>query len=174
MKLDQSRFLNDTGEIALDADRGTFLVRTEKSEAFLLKEGCRLQGGFASVDNRRSFCAVLLAAMDGKTLRETQRFLILHLTRTVNKGMTFRTQDGSVLEQWSVKPSNLLFQRGEAVLTLNRELRGFRLYALNLAGGRLGEIPIRTENGKTVLSMKTDYGGKVVAAYELVANDVSH
>lgn len=168
LKLDQSRFLNDTGEIALDAEQGTFLVRTEKSEAFLLKEKNRLEGGFASVENRRSFCAVLLSAMDGKTLRKTDRFLILHLTRTVNKGMTFRTQDGSVLEQWSAKPSNLLFQRGEAVLTLNRNLPGFRLYALDLAGRRLKELPVRSTNGKTLLPLKTDLDGKVVAAYELV------
>ena len=171
--LDRTRFLNDTGEIALDADRGTFLVQTEKSEAFLLKEGSGLQGRFASVDNRRSFCAVLLSAMDGKPLRKTERFLILHLTRTVNKGMTFRTQDGSVLEQWSAKPSNLLFQRGEAVLTLPRELTGFRLYALNLAGRRLKELPVRTGNGKTVLPLKTDHDGKVVAAYELVRDPAS-
>ena len=135
LKLDRTRFRNDTGEITLDAEQGTFLVQTEKSEAFLLKEGNRLQGKFASVENRRSFCALLLSAMDGKSLKESGRFLILHLTQTVNRGMTFRTQDCSVLETWSEKPSALLFRRGEADLIVNRDLSGFQLYALNLARG---------------------------------------
>ncbi len=171
MELAGHLLLNDTGEIALDAEQGTFLVQTEKSEAFLLKEGKCLQGRFASVDNRKGFCAVLLSAMDGKSLRKTGRFLILHLTRTVNRGMTFRTQDCSVLESWSEKPSALMFQRGEAVLTLNRELAGFQLYALDLAGKRLGELPIHIKNGKTVLPLKTDQKGSVVAAYELVESE---
>lgn len=168
LKLDRTRFRNDTGEITLDAEQGTFLVQTEKSEAFLLKEGNSLQGKFASVKNRRSFCALLLSAMDGKSLKESGRFLILHLTQTVNRGMTFRTQDCSVLETWSEKPSALLFRRGEADLIVNRDLSGFQLYALNLAGKRLGKVPFRTRNGKSVLSLKTDWNGEVVAAYELV------
>ena len=168
LKLDRTRFRNDTGEITLDAEQGTFLVQTEKSEAFLLKESNSLQGKFASVKNRRSFCALLLSAMDGKSLKESGRFLILHLTQTVNRGMTFRTQDCSVLETWSEKPSALLFRRGEADLIVNRDLSGFQLYALNLAGKRLGKVPFRTRNGKSVLSLKTDWNGEVVAAYELV------
>ena len=168
LKLDRTRFRNDTGEITLDAEQGTFLVQTEKSEAFLLKEDNRLHGKFASVENRRSFCALLLSAMDGKSLKESGRFLILHLTQTVNRGMTFRTQDCSVLETWSEKPLALLFRRGEADLIVNRDLSGFQLYALNLAGKRLGKVPFRTRNGKSVLSLKTDWNGEVVAAYELV------
>ena len=51
---------------------------------------------------------------------------------------------------------------------MNRDLSGFQLYALNLGGKRLGKVPFRTRNGKSVLSLKTDWNGEVVAAYELV------
>lgn len=168
LKLDSSRFRNDTGEVELDAAKGTFLVQTARSEAFLLKEGTELRGKFAIVKSEKSFCAVLIAAMDGRELRQSSRYLLLHLTQTANNGMEFQTQDQSVLERWSVAPRTLLIRRGEAKVTLDRELSGFRLYALDLAGKRLEELPVQVQNGKTGLHLKTDLNSRVVAAYELV------
>lgn len=168
LKLDSSRFRNDTGEVELDAAKGTFLVQTARSEAFLLKEGTELRGKFAIVKSEKSFCAVLIAAMDGRELRQSSRYLLLHLTQTANNGMEFQTQDQSVLEKWSAAPRTLLIRRGEAKVMLDRELSGFRLYALDLAGKRLEELPVQVQNGKTGLHLKTDLNSRVVAAYELV------
>ena len=106
--------------------------------------------------------------MDDQELRQSSRYLLLHLTQTANNGMEFRTQDRSVLEKWSAAPRALLIRRGEVTVTLDRDLSGFRLYALNLAGKRLEEIPFRVQNGKTGLRLKTDLNGNVAAAYELV------
>lgn len=168
LNLNASSFRNDTGEVELDAAKGTFLVQTARSEAFLLKEGAELRGRFAKVRAEKSFCAVLIAAMDDQELRQSSRYLLLHLTQTANNGMEFRTQDRSVLEKWSAAPRALLIRRGEVTVTLDRDLSGFRLYALNLAGKRLEEIPFRVRNGKTGLRLKTDLNGNVAAAYELV------
>lgn len=168
LNLNSSRFRNDNGELELDAAQGTFLVRTDRSEGFLLKEGRELHGEFASVKAQKGFSAVLVAAMDEKTLAQSARCLLLHLTQTVNRGMEFRSQECSVLEKWSQKPGGLLFRRGEAAVTLSRDLSGYRLYALNLAGRRLQELPMTVRNGKTLIRMKTDLGGNVVAAYELI------
>ena len=82
--------------------------------------------------------------------------------------MEFRSQDATILDKWRTGDAQLLIRRGEATITLNRDLSGFHLYALNLAGKRIGELPFKTANGKTEIRMKTDFNGKVVAAYELI------
>lgn len=168
LNLGASLFRNDTGELELNAEQGTFLVRTPRSEAFVLKEGAGLSGAFAKVRADKSFCSVLCSAMDSRPLTESNRYLLLHLTQTTNAGMEFRSQDASVLDKWRTGDAQLLIRRGEATITLNRDLSGFRLYALNLAGKRIGELPFKTANGKTEIRMKTDFNGKVVAAYELI------
>ena len=95
-------------------------------------------------------------------------YLLLHLNQTTNAVMEFRSQDATILDKWRTGDAQLLIRRGEATITLNRDLSGFHLYALNLAGKRIGELPFKTANGKTEIRMKTDFNGKVVAAYELI------
>ena len=71
------------------------------------------------------------------------------------------------LESWSKLP--LLAERGEALVTLAAPPGEYTLYALNLAGKRLAEIPLtRSDSGK--LRFKADiFGGEDARlAYELV------
>ena len=60
--------------------------------------------------------------MDSRPLTESDRYLLLHLTQTTNAGMEFRSQDATILDKWRTGDAQLLIRRGEATITLNRDL----------------------------------------------------
>lgn len=161
-------FTSSTGELRLERQENKFRVVTPFSEGFVLKENQVLKGDFASVTNRLCFGAFLIASIDSQPLAKSERMLILHLTDTKNSGMRFSGPDMNTCEDYGKLP--LLVRRGEAELTLNRSLDGFRCYALNLDGFRFAEVPMTVKNGSARLSLRTAYKGNVIAAYELILN----
>ena len=82
----------------------SFRAVTACSEGFVAPPGVRQNGVFASVTNQHAFAAVLVAARDGKTLAESGRILILHLTSLQNTGMKFSNPSMSVLERYGTTP----------------------------------------------------------------------
>lgn len=162
----KNRFRSDTGEIVLDSENTTFLVSTPRSEGMVLEKDRALEGTFAGVRNLDTFAGFLVASLDGKILKESSRLLILHLTRIANTGETYRDADCNILESRGHSP--LLLRRGKAVMTLQRNFQGFRLYAMDPNGTRLSECPFRTENGKTILELDNSRNGRAVLAYELI------
>lgn len=163
---ENNRFRSDTGEILLDSKNTTFLVSTPRSEGMVLEKNRTLEGDFAEVHNPDTFAGVLIASKDGKSLKESRRLLILHLTRIANTGETYRDTDCNILESQGKSP--LLLRRGKTQMTLRRNFQGFRLYAVDPNGRRLSECPFRTENGKTILELDNNRGGRGVLAYELI------
>ncbi|MBS1371527.1 MAG: hypothetical protein HPZ91_16405, partial [Lentisphaeria bacterium] len=165
LKLERTDFTNDTGELTLDTKAGTFLVRTPKSEGFVLRPGQTLAGNFATVRNGGAFAALLVAAMDGRTLAESGRCLLLHLTGSHNSGIRFRDQAMTIVEDWGKLP--LLLRKNEVGITLNRDFTGFTLHAVDFNGERLFPVEFRVSDGKTSFTAENAVNGKAVAAYEL-------
>lgn len=162
-------YRSDTGELLMESRANRFSVSTAHSEGFLLAENGTAERTFTRIVNRRAYAGFLIASADRKTLAESRRILLLHLTDCKNTGMRFRDRDMSFLEDWGGLP--LLLHRGEAEVTLFRDLSGFRLYAVDFDGNRIAEIPMRHSAGKTSFTLKTDCGGRGVIAYELTGND---
>ncbi len=161
------RFRSSTGELLLDRGNGTFQSTTPRSESFVLKENQTLTGRFAAVSNRLAFGAFLIAARDGKQLESSRRMLLLHLTSTRNTEQRFQNAEAHIVETWGKPP--LLVRRGEAEITINRDLSGCKLYAVDLDGSRAFEVPMTVKDGKTRFTLKNVTPKGVFAAYELVA-----
>ncbi len=158
-------FISDTGELMLDRAKTQFRASTPRSEGLLLEGGSELAGSFASVKNEHCFAGFLFAAVDGRPLTESSRLLILHLTDVKNTGMRFRDREMNVVEAWGKPP--VLLRRGRAEVSLQRDFTGFRLYAVDFDGSRLGEIPLTAADGATRFTLDTALHGGV-AAYELI------
>ena len=165
LKLDRTAFTNDTGQLTLDTKAGTFLVCTPKSEGFVLRPKQTLTGSFSTVRNGGAFAALLVAAMDGRTLADSRRCLLLHLTGSNNSGIHFRDQAMTIVEDWGKPP--LLLRKNEADITLNRDFTGFTLHAVDFNGERLFPVEFKVSNGKTSFTAKNAANGKAVAVYEL-------
>ena len=162
-------YRSDTGELLMESRANRFSVSTAHSEGFLLAENGTAERTFTRIVNRRAYAGFLIASADRKTLAESRRILLLHLTDCKNTGMRFRDHDMSFLEDWGGLP--LLLRRGEAEVTLFRDLSGFRLYAVDFDGNQIAEIPMHHSAGETSFTLKTDCGGRGVIAYELTGND---
>ena len=161
------RYRSSTGELLLDRKNGSFQSMTPRSESFIMREGQTLSGKFASVSNRLTFGAFLVAARDEKPLESSRRILLLHLTSSRNTGQRFRNAEANIIESWGKTP--LLIRRGEADLTINRDLSGFKLYAVDLDGSRAFEVPLKVESGQTRFTLRNVTPKGVFAAYELIA-----
>lgn len=159
-------FSNDTGELFIDSTETTFCVKTDRSEGFVLNPGQTLSGNFAEVSCKLTPAAVLVAAMDRSSLKDSSRYLLLHLTDVKNTGMKFRDSKMTILEDYGTIPQ--LIRRGEAEVLLRRNLRGFKLHAVDFNGKRLFEIPMAGRKHGTAFTLKNTGYGQVVCVYELV------
>ena len=164
--LKQNSFRSDTGEIFLESGKKRFSVINYRSEGFLLGEGGTGKGKLVCVDNRKAYAGFLFASVDGNSLKESNRILILHLTDCKNSGMTFRNSEMSLLEDWGKLP--LLIRRGRADVTVYRDLSGFSLYALDSCGKRMDLLEMKHAGRESRFSLQTDRKGSAVIAYELI------
>lgn len=155
-----------TGELTFYRNRRCFSVITPKSEGFVLPEGETLEGGTVRrVRSERSFSSLFFSAMDGRTLAESDRILILHLSDVKNSGERFRDSGGTILEKWGGLP--LLACHAKASAEFARPLDGFRLHALGFDGKRTGEIPFEGN----LLELDNRRNGCLIAAYELTKGE---
>lgn len=163
---EQNEFRSDTGEILLETNRNRFSVITPRSEGFLLDKDDKGCGKFIKISNRYAYAGFLVAAVDGKPLISSSRMLLLHLPDHKSTGMRFRDEDLSFLEDWGTLP--LLVARGEAEVTVQRDLSAFQLYAVDGDGSRLGTVPMRHASGESNFILSTEWNGRAIVAYELV------
>ena len=151
----------------MDQKKLTLKICTPRSEAFIAPEGSRLKGGFARANFKKGRSAVLVASVEKRPLRFSDRILILHLSGIKNTNMKFSDTEMTILEEWGSLP--ILARSAETELTLDGDFSGWKLYALSPGGKRLFEVPFvaDTENQKTSIRLKTVRGKDVIFAYEL-------
>ncbi len=166
LNLDRELFINDTGELNLNIKKGSFLVKNRYSEGFLLPDQQSGEGDFAWVKNGSGFNGFLIAAVDGKTLEQSGRYLILHLTDCRNTGMRFRDPGMSILESYGGLP--ILIRKAEGRIVLKRDLGKFRLYAVGFNGERLFELPMRVSGNRSEFTVETWKRNTIVSAYEII------
>lgn len=159
-------FQSSTGELILDRTQETFQVITPRNECFVGPAERSFNGKFAMVTIKKTFGTVMIAAMDREPLKHSKRMLILHLTDEKNSGMRFSSPDMNTTEHFGNK--KLCIRRGKVKMTINKDLNGYKLYAVGFDGKRLTEISISIKNGKSSFILKTDSANEPVPAYELI------
>ena len=99
-------------------------------------------------------------------LGTARRIVLMHLTNTMASGMKFANAGLDRLESWGKAP--FLVQRGEAEVTFRAEGNGWKLYALDSSGERIGEIPVKAgADGALTFRLSTIQEFGAVCAYEL-------
>lgn len=160
---DNGFFRSVTGQLELNSKKGTFKVVSPTCETIILPAGLSDKGNFLKVANKVGWGVFSVISVDARPLLESNRILILHLTNTMASKTKFATPQMNRLESWGSTP--FLAARGEAELSLSPVAGvNYKLYAVNTAGKRLGEIPM--SNGTFKASVFSPYGS--VMAYELV------
>ncbi len=159
-----------SGQLSLGLGDGTLRVAAPGAEVLALPPGKSLAGRRLTVKNLSAdglFAALPLDTADFATAR---RIVLMHLTNAQATGMKFANASLDRLESWGGAP--FLVRRGEAEASFRAEGSGWKLYALDSSGERVGEIPLRTgEDGVLEFRFETFRSAGPVCAYELVRQD---
>ena len=159
------------GQIAFHPKRNMFRAVTEKSEALVQDKGMDNIGKLLKVSGNTTFSTVFAGSADNRSLANSRRILILHLTDVKPSKDKWGIQ-GNQLKQYHHTPHGTdtyphLLRIGQAKITLKTPLAETgKLYAVNQNGKRIAEIPFRkVEDG---LEFSADTGFKDgIMAYEL-------
>ena len=145
------RMHSSTGELTVDTKRMILRFQAPKSEGVVLNGGS-YDGSFLSVHGADGFASISVHSLDGKPLRESRSLLLFHLTNTANSGMTFRSADRTLLENWGKLP--LLARAGRAEISL--AISSGAVEALGLDGKRDGRISVRHSGDRIRFDVQTD------------------
>lgn len=156
-----------TGELSADFDKAVFQAVTPRSEAFVLPEKQRAAGRFATAESTSGFSVFSAIAIDGKTLAESSRMLLLHLSNTDTEGTRYASPEMTVLLSYGKGAT--VVRKAVSQVSLKVSGDGWKLYALNLEGRRVGEVPFR-KNADGISFTADTFGpnGDALLAYELV------
>ena len=155
------------GAVFLDPKRSVFQAVSPRAEAFILPSGAEADGRFCRVKNQVASAVIGFVACDRKTLFESRRMLLLHLTDSAATKQRYSDQDHRCLESWGTLP--FLAARGEAEVTLfSQSGRVYRLFAVDTSGKRLEEVPLKSlPDGSLTASLNVFRKTGSVFAYEL-------
>ncbi|WOO41025.1 hypothetical protein [Rubellicoccus peritrichatus] len=156
--IDDSRFILETA--------GNFLAETKESKALVIQSRSLDENFVSGVTGGPA--TIFIGAIDDKPLAASDRVLILHLTNALPSGATFGEKGMySILGRGKLP---ILIQRGSANITvpkanLNSDTK---LYALDLTGQRVAEIPFEREAGSITFTAQTIAPDRrTTLAYEL-------
>lgn len=157
----------DGAHIALRAE-GDFLAETLQSKA-LVAQTTSLDKNFAR-DIQGGPATIFVGAVDDQPLAKSQRLLILHLTNVLASGATFSEEGMHTIFDRGGLP--LLVRRGSATIRIPNGIgSSAKLYALDLSGKRVQEIPFRQDGKFIEFRAETIAAdGRTTLAYELSAN----
>ncbi|MBS1369344.1 MAG: hypothetical protein HPZ91_05240 [Lentisphaeria bacterium] len=132
-----------TGQLRLDAKANSFTVASPRTESVTLNGGS-LAAGTLRVRDATCFQTVAAISLDGKPLARSGSILVIHLTNTVNSGVSFSNDSKTLLTKSGKLP--LLVFRGSATIELATETP-FDVVALDCDGSPRGSAGGTFKNG---------------------------
>ena len=143
-----------TGEagsaVAWDAGAGLYTVDAAAVKAVVGRcagKTTRLDGAeFDVAANERGFAVLALAAADAKPLAASRRLLLVAAGNVENTGMGWNAAHTTVGRNWGRAPT--VCEGIGAKVSIATKASKARVYALDGAGARTGEVPATVEGGK--------------------------
>jgi hypothetical protein len=132
---------SDTGELALDGDAEVMTVSTSRTAGIVTPAGNSVTAGPMTVTARDERAVISVSSLDGRSLTDSRRLLLTHLTDLQNSGVRFSSKDRRVIETWGTMP--YLVRRGTATVRLNNTDAGkLRAWRLDTTGKRIAAVPV--------------------------------
>ncbi|MEI8290369.1 MAG: hypothetical protein WCH99_12935, partial [Verrucomicrobiota bacterium] len=136
--------------VVWDTEAGLYTVNTPAAKAVVGRctgKVTRLDGvAFDVQANPHNFAVLTLNAADGQPLARSGRLLLTAAGNVENTGMGWNANHTSVGKQWGQSPT--ICEGIEARVTINSEAKNIKVYALDGAGARGGEVPVSVDVGK--------------------------
>lgn len=165
---DGTIFHSDTKQLLLDKASKTMMVKTSRSEAYAFESlDTPVKINQLTLESATTSGMVLISSMDvdqsnkisPTSIVASKRMLIAIATDAQNTGMDFTNETGTTLINYGQRPVRIKPTIIHASLKNNNSL-ALKLYAVNLRGKRMQEIPVtRTNCNATDLAAATACGG---------------
>ncbi|MBS1368953.1 MAG: hypothetical protein HPZ91_03255 [Lentisphaeria bacterium] len=146
-------FESDTGELLLDAGRNVLKITTPRTEAATLPAGCSETLNALSIESSSVPACVGVCAMDGKTVEESRRLVLVYSTEMANSGQQLGA-DLETLKNLGGAPVLLRTGRLKAALR-SRNAGKTEFYALGLDGSRREKLPLKAEGDQLRIELDT-------------------
>lgn len=153
----------------LDAAKGSFSIVTKRCECLMLPASLdSLAGDVFRVSANRTVATCFVGSLDGKTLRESRRMLLLYVTDQKNTGTVIEREEGSVVtRRYGRLP--LLALRGQVDCRFRLPGRTLpQVWALRYDGSRATQLPARKTDDGFALTAQAVTSKDAYFAYELV------
>lgn len=151
----ESPVTSDTKELAWyhrPEEKGLVTIETDKSQAlvgFVKGNDKTLKNLSANVENE--FCAIVLASLDGKSLSDSARLLLVTTARSANTEMKWNEKRTSLLD-WGKEPAVIEPVKGQIILRNLKPAKSVEAVPLNSAGKKLG---------RAIEAVKTKYDWEI-------------
>lgn len=162
-------YRSDTGQIALNTEKGTLQVVTDRMEGFVLSADAQLSGKMVSVANDAGFATLYVVSVDGKPLAQSDRILILHLTDSLNAKIRFADSTRRLLLNYGSLPH--LVRRGSVDVKLKLSDAGpktWKAWQVNPSGERVKAQSLQRQGSDLALHLETVLENETCLSYELV------
>ncbi len=144
----QSPIVSDTGELAWyhsERGQGLVAVETNKSQAligFIKDNNKSLRNLSVEVDN--TFCSIILTSLDGQSISNSERLLLVTTARSANTNMMWNDKRTS-LSDWGIAPTVIEPVKGTVALRNLNPSEQAIIVPLNGSGQPSGE-PVKAQD----------------------------
>lgn len=135
----------DAEALRIDAKTGSLRIATARTCGGFAEKGT-IKAGALEARLNGAAATVWASALDAEPLATSRRILVCHQTDVQNTGVTFADDSRTVLLDWGALPH--LMRRGKAGILLSVAAGDWKVYALDCAGNRRGEVPCRWQDGR--------------------------
>ncbi len=149
-------FQSDTGEVTMNAQSGELYVVSPRLEGAVLKSSKHTKLGAFTIQSCSVPASLTLISLDADAeLSTAGRLLLVFAADALNSGMEFTSPERTMLIDYGKTPA--LLQTGRFSGSLKRKAAGgkFRLYALDLTGKRIAELPLTHAGNDVSFSVDT-------------------
>tara|TARA_R100000027_G_scaffold2734_2_gene2655 strand:+ start:2215 stop:6240 length:4026 start_codon:yes stop_codon:yes gene_type:complete len=149
--LENTTYYSDNGALITDWGTGTQLIDTGLTQAVSGFAGLREENATdnLTVELERPYGTVALTSADDLPIPESRRMLLVAAGRIQNTGTTFKKDENGKVRFTKTGKAPMLIEGLHGSVTLhNLEENDLIVYALDVRGRRLGEVPVeRTGDG---------------------------
>ncbi len=157
-----------TGELEINSQREVFKVDTARSALIVLPEGESDATSVLAVKNTMTHALFGLASVDNQPISASHRLLFLHISNVLNNGMVFGNSDMSKVLKLGGMPHLARNAKAEVTITLPADSAKPTIYAVDLGGKRIREVPCSFADGKLSFTPEVFASATPCMVYEIV------
>ncbi|MEO1206384.1 MAG: glycoside hydrolase [Pseudomonadota bacterium] len=148
-------FKSDTGQLSINTAEKTAVFISDKTEAIAFdRPNAAIDLNAVTLRAATSRGVFAVSAIDGQSLTDSSKLLVIYATDARNSGMKFADDDAKIITDFGHRPT--LIRKGKLEATLKTvHSGGWWLHRLDLTGRTTQSDKVKTADGKIAFMLNT-------------------